>query len=239
MLALRDSLIAHVDGFAPLLDAWPLMALPAAQQPARWDAFICAQEPCAPAAPVAVARITATQGSQRVLYQGERQRLGNLAGHAEPFGIRELRYRKCTARLTLSHLPVVLQSAPVRAWFGTLQDSHSGQHLGQRYWLSMEPQGLKEQAANLLQQLKHDELASLTARGKTQLLDMYPHLHAELRLYLAAGLAASAVRLANASDDWAFQARTQLLGLLPKKTRGHPSEILEGLLHLSAVTGSL
>ena len=236
MLALQDNLIAHVDGFAPLLEAWPLMALPAAQQPARWDAFIRAQEPCAP---VTAAKVAAIQGSQRVAYQGERQRLGNLAGHAEAFGIRELRYRNRTARLTLSHLPVVLKSAPARAWFGTLQDSHSGQHLGQRYWLSIEPQGLKEQAANLLQQLKHDELASLTARGKAQLLAMYPHLHAELRLYLAAGFAASAVRLANASDDWAFQARTQLLGLLPKKTRGHAGEILEGLLHLSAVTGSL
>jgi flagellar biosynthesis GTPase FlhF len=236
LLALRDSLIAHVDGFGPLLDAWPLMALPAAQQPARWDAFIRAQEPCAP---VAAVWVTATQSSQRVVYQGERQRLGNLAGHAEAFGIRELRYRNRTARLTLSHLPVVLKSAPARAWFGTLQDSHSGQHLGQRYWLSVESQGLKEQAANLLLQLKHDELASLTARGKTQLLAMSAHLHAELRLYLAAGLAASAMRLANASDDWAFQARTQLLGLLPKKTRGHTGEILEGLLHLSAVTGSL
>ena len=236
MLALRDSLIAHVDGFGPLLDAWPLMALPAAQQPARWDAFINAQKPCAP---VAAAWVTATQSSQRVVYRGERQRLGDLAGHAEAFGIRELRYRNRTARLTLSHLPVVLKSAPARAWFGTLQDSHSGQHLGQRCWLSVESQGLKEQAANLLLQLKHDELASLTARGKTQLLAMYPHLHSELRLYLAAGLAASAMRLANASDDWAFQARTQLLGLLPKKTRGHTGEILEGLLHLSAVTGSL
>lgn len=236
LLALRDSLIAHVDGFGPLLDAWPLMALPAAQQPARWDAFIRAQEPCAP---VAAVWVTATQSSQRVVYRGERQCLGNLAGHAEAFGIRELRYRNRTARLTLSQLPVVLKSAPARAWFGTLQDSHSGQHLGQRYWLSVESQGLKEQAANLLLQLKHDELASLTARGKTQLLAMSAHLHAELRLYLAAGFAASAVRLANASDDWAFQARTQLLGLLPKKTRGHAGEILEGLLHLSAVTGSL
>lgn len=236
LLALRDSLIAHVDGFGPLLDAWPLMALPAAQQPAAWDAFIRAQEPCAP---VAAVWVTATQSSQRVVYRGERQRLGNLAGHAEAFGIRELRYRNRTARLTLSHLPVVLKNAPARAWFGTLQDSHSGQHLGQRYWLSVESHGLKEQAANLLLQLKHDELASLTARGKTQLLAMSAHLHAELRLYLAAGLAASAMRLANASDDWAFQARTQLLGLLPKKTRGHTGEILEGLLHLSAVTGSL
>ena len=67
-----------------------------------------------------------------MVYRGERQRLGNLAGHAEAFGLRELRYSNRTARLTLSHLPVVLKDGAVRAWFGTLQDSHSGQRLGQR-----------------------------------------------------------------------------------------------------------
>ena len=236
MLALRDSLVAHVDGFGPLLDAWPLMALPAAQQPARWDAFVSAQAPCAP---VTAAKAAATQGNQHVVYRGERQRLGNLAGHAEAFGLRELRYRNRTARLTLSHLPVVLKDGAVRAWFGTLQDSHSGQRLGQRYWLAREPHGLHEQVSDLVQQLKHDELASLAARGKTLLLDMHPHLHAELQRYLAAGIAASAVLLSNASDDRAFQARAQLLGLLPKKPRGHAAEILEGVLHFCAITESL
>ena len=47
-----------------------------------------------------------------------------------------------------------------------------------------------------------------------------------LVISLAAGIAASAVLLSNASDDWAFQARAQLLGLLPKKPRGHAAEIL-------------
>jgi flagellar biosynthesis protein FlhF len=40
------------------------------------------------------------------------------------------------------------------------------------------------------------------------------------------------MRLANARDDWAFQARAQLMGLLPKKRTGNTPEILEGLLHL-------
>ena len=229
LLALRDSLALHIDGFGSLVQAWPLMAQPQV----CWDGFLSVQkQPCT------ATWITAAKAGQRVVYQGERHALGSLAQHADAFGIRELRYRNRNARLTLSHLPVVLKGAAVRAWFATLQDSHSGQHLAKRYWWVEAQQGLNEQAGELLQQLQHDELASLTTRGSSQLLEMHPHLPAEPRQCLAAGLAASAVRLANASEDWAFQARAQLLGLLPNTPRGHAREILEGLLYLSAVMGS-
>lgn len=217
LLALSDNLALHIDGFAALL----------AQQPAG------AHAACASPA------IMASKGHQRVVFQGQRHRLSGLAGHAEAFGNRELRYRNRAARLTLRHLPVVHKGNPLRAWFATVQDSHTGQHLGQCYGLADEQQGLNEQAADLVQAIKHVELASLTERGSTLLLDLYPHLPTELRLHLAAGLAATAVRLTHASEDWAFQARAQLLGLLPKKPKGHASEILEGLLYVSAVTSCL
>lgn len=181
----------------------------------------------------------AIQGSRRVVYQGEPQRLSSLAGQAEGFGSHELRYRNRHARLSLRHLPLVHKGTPLRAWFGTLQDSHSGQRLGQRYWLAEAQGELNEQAADLVQAVKHEALKSLTERGSALLLDLHPHLPADLRQHLATGLAATAVRLTHASEDWAFQARAQLLGLLPKKPRGHASEILDGLLYLSAVTSSL
>lgn len=181
----------------------------------------------------------ATQGSRRVVYQGESQRLSSLAGQAEGFGSHALRYRNRHARLSLRHLPLVHKGTPLRAWFGTLQDSHSGQRLGQRYWLADAQGALNEQAADLVQAVKHEALKSLTERGSALLLDLHPHLPADLRLHLANGLAATAVHLTHASEDWAFQARAQLLGLLPKKPRGNASEILDGLLYLSAVTSSL
>lgn len=184
--------------------------------------------------------LSAVKGSQRVMYQDELKPLGTLTTHSEDFGVRELRHRGRNARLHLSHLPVTLKGcAPesLRAWFGTLHDSHSGQCLGQRWWLTGgNTQGaLKDQVADLIVQLTHDELAKLTGRGRALLGDIQPHLHAEMRLYLAAGLAATAMRLTNASEDWAFQARAQLMGLLPEKRACNASGILESLLHLLTV----
>ena len=229
VFALRDSLITHVEGFALLAQVWPLMAQPQA----CWDGFLA--EPPGPFSPP---WITAAKAGHRAVHNSERHPLGALAKQAQPFAVRDLRYRNRHARMSLSHLPVTFKGAAVRAWFATVQDSHSGQHLAQRYWLVEGQHALNEQAAELLHLLQQDELASLTAQGSTLLLDLHPHLHAEPRQYLAAGLAASAVRLTNAREDWAFQARTQLLGLLPKKPRGRAGEILEGLVHLSAVVGS-
>lgn len=186
----------------------------------------------------------AVKGSQRVMYQGELKHLGTLATYSEDFGVRELRYRSRHVRLHLSHLPVTLKGspqAPLCAWFGTLHDNHSGQSLGQRWWLATgnTPGALKDQVADLILQLTHDELPKLTGRGWALLIDIEPHLPAEMRLYLAAGLAATAIRLTHASDDWAFQARAQLLGLLPEKRASHASGILESLLHLLTVNDAL
>lgn len=188
--------------------------------------------------------LSPVKGRQRVIYQGEHKPLGTLLAHSDDVGIRELRYRGRNVYLNLSQLPVTLKGsphAPLRAWFGTLHDSHGGQCLGQRWWLaSGEAQGtLQGQMADLVLQLSHDELAKLTGRGWALLADIQPHLHAEVRLYLAAGLAATAVRLSNDSEDWAFQARTQLSGLLPEKRTDNASGILENLLHLLTVNDAL
>jgi flagellar biosynthesis protein FlhF len=190
--------------------------------------------------------LSAAKGSQRVIYQDEPQRLGTLVSHVEDAALRELRYCGRNVRLSLGHLPVSLAGAtpdPLRAWLGTLHDSNSGQLLGQRCWLagSNSPglAAVKQQESDLILQLTHDELATLTGRAWKLLPDIQPQLHGELRLYLAAGLAASAVLLVNAKDDWAFQARAQVLGLLPRKRTGNASEILEGLLHLLTVSDAL
>ena len=219
LLALCASLAVHIDDFASLMALQP-------------DACLSEPTPCAPLA-------TTTRGSLRVMHEGERQRLGNLAGRGEAFGIRELRYRNHHARLTLRHLPVELNDAARRAWFGTVQDSHSGQHLGHRYWLAEDQRDLNEQAAELVLALKHEELVSLTAHGSARLLNLHPDLPGELRRSLANSLASAALRLTHANEDWAFQARAQLLGLLPKKPRGHAREILDGLLYVSVVMSSL
>ncbi|MFJ4144124.1 flagellar biosynthesis protein FlhF [Pseudomonas sp. NPDC089734] len=182
---------------------------------------------------------SAVKGSQRVMHQGERQRLDSLVAHSEGFGFRELRYRARNVRLSLRHLAVNRIGAkqePLRAWFGTLHDSHGGQLLGQRWWLAGGASALDSQAHALTLQLTHDELATLTSRAGKWLAEIQPHQHAELRQYLAAGLAATAMRLTNDNDDWAFQARAQLLGLLPRKQAANASGILEGLLHLLTVS---
>jgi flagellar biosynthesis protein FlhF len=190
--------------------------------------------------------LSAAKNSQRVMYQDEPQRLGTLVNHVEDFSLYELRYCGRNVRLSLGHLPVSLVGTvthPLRAWLGTLHDSNSGQLLGQRCWLAglHNPQAdsVKQQASDLILQLTHDELATLTGRAWKLLADIQPQLHAELRLYLAAGLAASAVLLVNDKEDWAFRTRAQVLGLLTKKRAGNASDILEGLLHLLTISDAL
>lgn len=322
LLSLRESLKERIDGFAQLLDAWPLLSLPSALQSQRWSALLGAQESVEPAQadgvllwgasrpmsgatwnmplltanasghlqvrpwlthrlpvgiqprlawcerrwpghrhiwsmcpPVDILNalrdndqtwLSAAKGSQRVIYQDEPQRLGTLVSHVEGLALRELRYCGRNVRLSLGHLPVSLAgstSDPLRAWLGTLHDSNSGQLLGQRCWLagsdSQRSVTVKQQESDLILQLTHDELATLTGRAWKLLPDIQPQVHAELRLYLAAGLAASAVLLVNTRDDWAFQARAQMLELLPGKRTGNAAEVLEGLLNLLTVSDAL
>ncbi|QGA49599.1 flagellar biosynthesis protein FlhF [Pseudomonas brassicacearum] len=188
--------------------------------------------------------LSPVKGRQRVVHQGELKPLGTLLSCCDEVTVHELRYRGRNVRLNLSHLPVTLKGAPhapLRAWFGTLHDSHGGQCLGQRWWLASGDiqEALQGQMADLILQLKHDELARLTGRGWTLLTGIQPHLNAEIRVYLAAGLAATAVRLSNDSEDWAFQARTQLVGLLPEKRTDNASGLLESLLHLLTINDAL
>lgn len=230
---------------------WLVHRLPIGTQPrldwcqTRWPAYRHLWSVCPPGETLDTLHqnnqswLSAAKGSQRVIFQGELQRLGTLVTHAQNIGFRELRYCGKNVRLSLGYLPVSLGGSdqePLRAWLGTLHDSNSGQLLGQRCWMagadSAQANSLEQQEADLILQLTHDELATLTGRAWKLLADIQPQLHAELRLYLAAGLAATAVRLAKARDDWAFQARAQIMGLLPKKRTGNTPEILEGLLHL-------
>lgn len=181
--------------------------------------------------------------SNRVGYQGGRYTLGQLAEVSEFHSSLPLRHRGRPLQLELNQLPVQLRGPsaempfwPVQAWFGALRDPDSGQPLGQRQWLAWSPQpgreSLAEQADGLRLQLSCDDLPALTLRAWQALGESHGQLQTELRLFLAAGLAACAKRLDQATEDWAMDVRAQLLGLCPGRRQRGPAQQLEALLHL-------
>lgn len=187
------------------------------------------------------------KGGSRVDYMGERYSLAQLAEVAEPHATLELRHRGRAQRLELQHVPVQLRAGgkrpeqpgwPVQAWFGRLFDGDAAQPGGLRYWLAWTPelgqQGLIRQAELLRRQLACDDLPSLTLRAWQALGDQQPPLQQELRLFLAAGLAALASRLEQSSEDWAMDVRAQLLGLGGTRRARGPVAQLDALLHLLA-----
>lgn len=185
------------------------------------------------------------KGGSRVDYLGERYSLAQLAEVAEPHAGLELRYRGRQVRLALQQVPVQLRSGkgavpgwPVQAWFGQLFEVDATQPFAQRHWLAWSPelgqQGLARQAESLRRQLSGDELPSLTLRAWQALGDDREPLQQELRLFLAAGLAAAASRLDQASDAWAMDVRAQLAALSGSRRPRGPGQQLDALLHLLA-----
>jgi len=127
---------------------------------------------------------------------------------------------------------------PVEAWFGTLRDGDSGQSLGQRHWLAWSPepgrQALVEQADGVRLLLACDDLPALTLRAWQALGEVQGALQTELRLFLAAALAAGASRLDRSAEDWAMDLRARLAGLGGGRRLRGPAQQLDALLHLLA-----
>lgn len=192
--------------------------------------------------------IGAARPGNRVEFQGERHSLARLAAVAEAHDSLQLRHRGRPLWLELRHLPVRLRAAgerageampwPVEAWFGTLRDGDSGQSLGQRHWLAWSPepgrQALVEQADGVRLLLACDDLPALTLRAWQALGEVQGALQTELRLFLAAALAAGASRLDRSAEDWAMDLRARLAGLGGGRRLRGPAQQLDALLHLLA-----
>jgi flagellar biosynthesis protein FlhF len=192
--------------------------------------------------------LAAAKANGRVDYAGERYALQTLAEIAMPAGSLECRYRSHNVQLDLAVLDVALDAGrerdqlsgawPLRAWFGVLHDLDSGRPPLQRIWLassvSQGEEGWHEQQAMLRQQLLCDDLPSLTGRAWLSLESLFGPLQAELRLFLAAGLAATASRLEQAEGDWAMDVRAQLLSLAGSRRQRSAQQQLDALLHLLA-----
>ena len=192
--------------------------------------------------------LAAAKGNSRVDYLGERYALQTLAEIAMPQASLHCRYRSHAVQLELSLLDVGLDAGrergqhngawPLQAWFGQLHDIDGGRPPQQRFWLASSAtpgeQGLQQQQDLLLRQLQSDDLASLTGRAWLSLEGLFDPLQAELRLFLAAGLAASASHLEQAEGDWAMDVRAQLLSLAGSRRQRSAQQQLDALLHLLA-----
>ena len=192
--------------------------------------------------------LAAAKGNGRIDYAGERYPLQMLAEVAVPAGSLDCRYRGHAMQLDLAALDVAFDAGrergqlsapwPLRAWFGVLHDLDSGRAPLQRFWLaSSATQGeasWHEQRALLQRQLLCDDLPNLTGRAWLSLEALLGSPQAELRLFLAAGLAATASHLEQAEGDWAMDVRAQLLSLGGGRRQRSAQQQLDALLQLLA-----
>ncbi|WP_107219781.1 flagellar biosynthesis protein FlhF [Thauera aromatica] len=190
---------------------------------------------------------SAVRGSQRVTYGGERHPLAQLRALASPGGEYRVRMRSRPVRMSLSRLAVDAapggsRGAPARpacAWFAELRDADSGTALGQRCWIT--PDVAEAVALPLLAgQLDGESLPRLTRHAWQRLPQLWQvDTGRELRLLLAAGLAAAAASLEAAEGQWAMDLRAELLGLAGGRRRRTATNLLEALLYLAAARDSL
>lgn len=197
--------------------------------------------------------LAAAKGNSRVDYLGERYSLQTLAEIAMPQASLHCRYRSHAMQLDLALLDVGLDAGrergqhsgpwPLQAWFGQLHDIDGGRPPQPRFWLASSAtageEGLLQQQTLLLRQLQSDDLVSLTGRAWLSLEGLFDPLQAELRLFLATGLAASASHLEQAEGDWAMDVRAQLLSLAGGRRQRSAQQQLDALLHLLAARDTL
>lgn len=191
--------------------------------------------------------ICLSKAAVRVNYLGERHTLGQLASVAEQQAATELRYRGRTVRLELKRAGVELRTGssrqadaplwPVQAWFGNLLEA-DGEVIGQRHWLAWSPElgqtGTLRQMQALRLQLATDDLPSLTLRAWQALGDSHGAVQQELRLFMAAGLAATASLLERSTASWAMDTRAQLLNINGGRRPRGAGPLLDALLYLMA-----
>ncbi|EPC04282.1 hypothetical protein L861_02895 [Litchfieldella anticariensis FP35 = DSM 16096] len=185
--------------------------------------------------------LAAVKGNRRMVYQGERRNLSQLAELAKGGEPLVCRLRGANVIAELSYLGVEMpsvrregqvQTPPIVAWFCRLSDADSGREVGRRYWLSSCHD--QEQARQLLAtDLVHADLPLLTRQAWQRLGHAgFAQCDPSLRLLLAGGFAAVALRLDQDHDTWAMDVRAQLLALQGGKAQRKPKLLLEALLHL-------
>ncbi|MBZ9556941.1 MULTISPECIES: flagellar biosynthesis protein FlhF [unclassified Modicisalibacter] len=176
--------------------------------------------------------VAQAQANSRVAFDGARRTLKELADDAQPVGDIDIRHRGRPVRLGVRRLSVEGDEAmPLTAWFAALVDPDTGRRLGQRYWFSAAPD---LPLATLATHLAHDELATLARRAWQWLEPDAGEVDGELRVWLAASLAALAVRLDQEGAEWAMDLRGHLLALLGGNRKRSAAALLEALWHLFA-----
>ncbi|MFY0989132.1 flagellar biosynthesis protein FlhF [Halomonas sp. C05BenzN] len=187
-----------------------------------------------------LAWVAQARAPQRVTHEGERRALGRLADLAAPLAEPTRRLKGREVRVGLSRLSLTDEATPLplRAWFAELEEAESGRRLGRRCWLA--PERLGDEAVTLLLgQLDAEALPRLTRRAFERLAAAHPAMVPELRLTIAAGLAAVAGQLERSEAEWAMDLRAALLGLLGGRRRRSAETLLEALLHLGVARDAI
>ncbi len=183
--------------------------------------------------------LSQAQGNSRVLYRGERLSLAGLHDEAWALEPMPMRYRGQAARVTLSRLDVLSLAAgegdgdPLCAWFAEVRGRDSGRVLALRYALSPGGWPVEHGRKALLAQLCNDELPTLARQVARQLAGQGPlAIDSELKVFMATGVAALALHLEQAEDDWAMDARAQLLRLQAGRRPRRAKSLLEGVIQV-------
>ncbi|MDV6319099.1 flagellar biosynthesis protein FlhF [Chromohalobacter sp. HP20-39] len=177
---------------------------------------------------------------QRVWHAGERLAIGELGDLAESCGQHTCRLRGRARRVTLSCLPVSLAEAEaddLQLWIAASHDPESGRRRGVYHWLGRRGDALDiDMRAFIYRQLEQDDLMRLMRTAWQQL---GASLDCELRVYLAAQLAALALRMDLSDEGWAVDARPVVKRLAGERKRRSPETLLHGLMHLLTAHAAL
>lgn len=172
---------------------------------------------------------------QRVWHAGERLAVGELASLAEPCGQHVCRLRGRPRRVTLARLPVALsehEAPTLSLWVATAHDPENGRQRGVYHWLGQVGDALDiDMRAFIYRQTEQDDLPRLMRSAWQQLGGVSP-LDCELRVYLAAQLAALALRLDLSDAGWALDTRPVVRRLAGERKRMSPDTLLAGAIHL-------
>lgn len=183
-----------------------------------------------------------TRVQQRVWHAGERLAIGELVDLAEPCGQHTCRLRGRARRVTLSRLPVALAETDadsLQLWIAMSHDPESGRRRGVYHWLGHGGDALDiDMRAFVYRQLEQDDLSRLMRTAWQQLGASAP-LDCELRVYLAAQLAALALRMDLSEDGWAVDTRPVVKRLAGERKRRSPDTLLHGLMHLLTAHAAL
>lgn len=183
--------------------------------------------------------LSQAQGNSRVRYRGERLPLSSLADEAQALEPALIRYRGQAVKVRLGRLAVLSSGAgdasgdSLCAWFAEVRDRDSGAMLTRRYALAPGWWPVECGRAALLEQLCNDELPTLARQASRQLAGQGPlAIDSELKVFMATGVAALAMHLEQAEDDWAMDVRAHLLRLQAGRRPRRAKSLLEGVIQV-------